>query len=102
MSSYLTRITQVRDELSTVGEAISDGELVRTALNGFLEKWDTFVKGVVSREKHPNWERLGDDFIQKETREEALHSRQSKGEENEENVALLAKKGKKATGGEKS
>ena len=53
VSSYLTRITQVRDELGTVGEVRTDGELVRTALNGFSEKWNTFVKGVVSRENRP-------------------------------------------------
>ena len=48
VSSCLTRITKVKDELNVVGEAITDGELVRTALNGFSEKWNTFVKGVVS------------------------------------------------------
>jgi hypothetical protein len=103
VSSYLTRITQVRDELGAVGEVITDGELVRTTLNGFSEKWNTFVKGVVSRENRPNWERLWDDFIQEETHEEALCSRQSKGEENEENVALVAakKKDKKSSHGEK-
>jgi hypothetical protein len=75
VSSYITRITQVHDELGVVGEVISDGEMVRTALNGFSEKWNTFVKGVVSRENCPNWERLWDDFIHEETREEALCSR---------------------------
>lgn len=54
MTLYLTRITQVRDEISAIGEAIIDGELVRTTLNGFLEKWDTFVKGAASRENRPN------------------------------------------------
>jgi hypothetical protein len=38
VSSYLARITQVRDELGAVGEVISDGELVRSALNVFSEK----------------------------------------------------------------
>jgi hypothetical protein len=54
VSSYLTRITQVRDELGTVGEVIWDGELIRIALNGFSKKWNTFVKGGVSRENCPN------------------------------------------------
>ena len=49
VSSYLTRITKVKDELSVVGKAVTDGELMRTALNGFSEKWNTFVKCVVSR-----------------------------------------------------
>jgi hypothetical protein len=54
VSSYLTKITQVRDELGAVGEIILDGEMVRTALNGFSKKWNTFVKVVVSKENCPN------------------------------------------------
>ena len=34
MASYLTKITQVRDELAVVGEAIGNVEMVRTTLNG--------------------------------------------------------------------
>ena len=48
--SYLTRLTQIRDELGVVGSKTKDGELVRIALNGFSKPWDTFVKGVVARE----------------------------------------------------
>jgi hypothetical protein len=33
-TSYLTKITQVCDELGAVGETVGDHELVRTALNG--------------------------------------------------------------------
>ena len=40
-----------------------DEELVRIALNGFSKPWDTFVKGVVAREKLPDWQRLWDDFL---------------------------------------
>ena len=63
VSSYLTRITQVPDELGTIGEVIIDGELARTTLDGFSEKWNTFVKGVVSKENRPKWEILWDEFI---------------------------------------
>lgn len=58
ITSYLTRVTQIRDELSATGEVINDDELVRVSLNGFSEKWDIFVKGVVSRECLPKWDRL--------------------------------------------
>jgi hypothetical protein len=103
VSSYLTRITQVREEIGVVGDVISDGEMVRNSLNVFSERWNTFVKGVVSRDNSPNWETLWDDCIQEETREEALCSRQSKGEDNKENVPLLAKKKEnKSLRGEKS
>ena len=41
--TYLTRISQVRDELATVGEVVTGPELVRTALNGVTAPWVVFV-----------------------------------------------------------
>jgi hypothetical protein len=90
VASYLNRISQVRDELMIVGEVIKDDELVRTALNGFSKKWAPFVKGVVAREHLLDWQRLLDDF----SREEALQGNHAKGDEDKENVALHAKKGR--------
>ena len=46
---------------------------------------------MVSKENKLSWERLWDDFIQEETRDEALKRQQSKGGEIEENVALTVK-----------
>ena len=67
VTSYLTQITQVRDELSAVGEAVGEVELVRTALNGVSKPWAMFVQTIVGCEKLSSWERLWDDFIQEET-----------------------------------
>jgi hypothetical protein len=63
---YLTRLTQIRDELATIGSKIEDSELVHIALNGFSNPWDTFVHGIVAREKLPDQQRLWDDFVQEE------------------------------------
>ena len=52
---YLTRLTHIKDELGAVGSKIEDEELVRIALTGFSKPWDTFFKGVVAREKLPEW-----------------------------------------------
>jgi hypothetical protein len=62
VSSYLTRVAQVKDVLASVGEVISDSELVRIALKGFTKEWEVFVKCVVGREYLPGWIRLWDDF----------------------------------------
>ena len=51
---YLMRLTWIRDKLGVVGSKTVDEELVRIALNGFSKPCDTFVKGVVAREKLPN------------------------------------------------
>jgi hypothetical protein len=74
VSSYLTRVAQVKDELVVVGEVITDSELVRIALNGFTKEWEVFVKCVVGREHLPDWSRLWDDFTQKEIRERSQSS----------------------------
>jgi hypothetical protein len=65
---YLTRLTQIRDQLGAVGEKTEESELLSVALNGFSKSWDVFVRGVVAREKLPNWLRLWDDFVQKDIR----------------------------------
>ena len=53
---YLTKLTQIRDEIGVVGFKTEAEELIRIALNGFSKPWDTFVKGVVvAREKLPDW-----------------------------------------------
>jgi hypothetical protein len=91
VTSYLTKITQVRDELGAVGETVGDHELVRTALNGVTKPWEVFVEGIVARENFPKWDRLWDDFIQEETQRGYLHAGSQKGEEDEENVALIGK-----------
>ena len=43
MASFLTKITQVRDELAAVGEVIGNVEMVRTTLNGVTQQWTVFV-----------------------------------------------------------
>jgi hypothetical protein len=93
VTSYLMKMTQIRDHLAAVGEKVDNIELVNVALNGFSKLWEPFVKGVYARDKLPNWERLWHDWIQEKTREESKASRKGDGEEN---LALVsqAKKGK--------
>ena len=45
VSSYLTKITQTRDDLAAGGETIDSEELVRSTLSRFPLKWDVFVDG---------------------------------------------------------
>jgi hypothetical protein len=99
---YLTRITQIRDELAAVGEKTEDPELVRIALDGFTKSWDVFVRGVVAREKLPDWQRLWDDFVQEEIRIGQAGPSSSTHTEEEEGLALTGKaKGKKKRKGGK-
>ena len=66
--TYLTRISQVRDELAAIGVVINAPELVQTDLNGVTTPWVVFVQGLVAKENLPSWDRVCDEFFQKETR----------------------------------
>jgi hypothetical protein len=68
VTSSLGIFTQIRDELVVVGEIVDPDFLVRTVLNIFSKPWVSFVRGIVSWEVMPNWERLWDDFIQEDLR----------------------------------
>jgi hypothetical protein len=57
VSYYLTQVAQVKYELATVGEVITDSDLVRITLNGFTKEWKVFVKCVVGCEDLPYWRR---------------------------------------------
>ena len=89
VTSYLTRMAQVKDELTSVGETISDSEMARTTLKGFTKRWDVFVKCIVGKEKLLDWSRLWDEFTQEEIREGALGGQVS--EEMDQNVSLATK-----------
>ena len=66
VASYLMRITQIRDQLVAIGEAVDDTELVNVALNGFLGSWEPFVQGICVEEKFPPFGRRWVNCIQEE------------------------------------
>ena len=80
---YLTRISQVRDELAAVGEVVSGFELVQTALNGVAKPWVVFVEAIVARENLPSWDRIWDDFVQEEIRRGLVQGNSSTSKEDE-------------------
>jgi hypothetical protein len=98
VSSYLTRVAQVKDGLAAIGEVISDSELVKISLNGFTKDWEVFVKCMVGREHLPDWSKLWDDFTREEIRERSQSSDQ-KTDRSDESVALVATSKKKGSSG---
>ena len=58
VTSYLMRVSQIRDQLAAIGDVISDKELVTKTLNGFPTFWIPFVQGVCARSKLPKFDKL--------------------------------------------
>jgi hypothetical protein len=68
ISSYLMRVSHIRDQLGVIGDVISDKELVTTTLNGFPTFWIPFVQGVCARGKLPKFDKLWAGCTHKESR----------------------------------
>ena len=46
--AYLSRFTDVRDELAAIGDVVADTKLDHTTLQGFPKSWELFVEGIVA------------------------------------------------------
>jgi hypothetical protein len=68
VSSYLMRVSHIRDQLATIGDVISDKELVTTTLNGFPTFWIPFLQGVCARSKLTKFDKLWVDCTHEESR----------------------------------
>lgn len=51
VTTYLVKITQIRNQLVAIGEKVEVVELINVALNGFTKLWEPFVKGICFREQ---------------------------------------------------
>eukprot|EP00253_Pinus_taeda_P002857 PITA_02857 len=72
---YLTKFTQCRVELGSVGVTVEDEELVSMALLGLPKSWNSYQDYVNGREKLPGWERLWSDLVEKKgKKKKASHS----------------------------
>jgi hypothetical protein len=65
---FFSKIAQTRDQLTSIGVAVDDDDLVQTAVDGLPDSWETFLSLVNEREVQPNFERLWHDCLEEEGR----------------------------------
>ena len=94
IAKYLTKFTQCRDELGSVGVTVEEEDMVDLALLGLPKAWNSYQDSVNGREKLPGWEHLWADLMQEEIRRTTKDGSSSKVSD-EENCALAAKKKKR-------
>jgi hypothetical protein len=68
IASYFVRISQLRDQLQAIEEAIIEKEVVNITLNGLSRSWDAFVASMNTRKEFPMLEELWTCCAQEETR----------------------------------
>jgi hypothetical protein len=81
ITSYFVRISQLRDQLQSIEEIISEKELVNIVLNGLLKTWDTFAANMNTRKEYPTFEELWTCCAQEESRINAKEKSQNKYED---------------------
>jgi len=68
MPQYLTKFTECRDELGSMGVTVDDEDLVSLALLGLPKSWHSYQESVNGQDKFPRWKRLWLDLVQEEIR----------------------------------
>jgi hypothetical protein len=65
---FFMKLSKVKEQLETIGENISDRELVLTTLQNHPKSWEPFLQSINGRETLPTFERLWIDCTQEELR----------------------------------
>ena len=84
MNSYFLRVSNLRDELASIGTIINDTKLTLMAIDGLPYSWETFAQGVSARDNLLDFNKLKGDCLQEDpkklkkggklkTRDEELH-----------------------------
>jgi hypothetical protein len=58
VASFLGRFPEIGYDLAVIEEIVDPLFMMRTTLRYFSKPWGPFVRGIVSREVIPTWERL--------------------------------------------
>ena len=62
------RIFELKNQLSTIGDPVSDKELVMNTLNGLPLSWEKFIHSLVGQLKLPKFDRIWKVCMKEETR----------------------------------
>lgn len=67
ITSYLMRISELKDWLSTIGNNVDDKELSLIALKGLPISWESFIQGISARPELPKCDQFKNDCTQEES-----------------------------------
>jgi hypothetical protein len=68
IQEYFSRISQFKEQLEAIGDAIDEDELIMTALNGLSRPWDAFIQTICARKQKLLFDGLWKEYIQEESR----------------------------------
>jgi hypothetical protein len=67
IATFFIKSSEIKDQLGSIGETITDRELVMITLNALPSHWEPFIQSISGREDLPQFDRLWADCTQEET-----------------------------------
>jgi hypothetical protein len=67
IATFFMKISEIRDQLGTIGETITNKELVMITLNALPRHWEPFLQSISGRADLPEFDRLWTYWTQEET-----------------------------------
>jgi hypothetical protein len=65
---FFMKLSEIKEQLETIGEIMSDRELVLTTLQNLPKLWEPFIQSISGRDALPTFDRLWTDCTQEEIR----------------------------------
>ena len=63
MQSYLSRVSQIKEQLEAIGDMVEEAEFVVNTLNGIPRYWEYFIRGICARRKLTNFNILWEECV---------------------------------------
>ena len=63
MQSYFSRVSQIKEQLESIGDMVEEAEVVMTTLNGLLGEWDSFIRGICAIRKLTKFSKLWEERV---------------------------------------
>ena len=70
IQDYFTRVSQIKEQLESIGDNLDEDELVMIALNGLTRPWESFIQMMCAKKESMMFEVVWEDCIQEENRVE--------------------------------
>ena len=91
IQDYFRRVSQFKEQLSSIGDTIYEDELVMNALNGLTRNWNSFIQTLCGRNDSMNFDIVWEDCSQEEAR---VANREALPREDDQALAIHTKERK--------
>src|SRR5271156_7110794 len=91
ITSYFSKLKQLKDQLKAIDAPMDEDELCSTILDSFPDSWESFCQTVNARSVPRTFNNLFEWCLEEETRINARKLRGGPAEQEDENLALIAK-----------